>query len=372
MRGNYVLLLRPVNGNATPWPRALWRKATASPLAFALSMVVVIVCFYVVGYPFFVVRYPPITDLPFHGASTSIFRHYLEPSWHFREQFTFQLLKVPYWSQFLLSAALALVLPIVTATKFAAALLLGLLPAGLAVLLRGLRKSPLLGIAALPLVWNTLTHWGFISFMAATGLFAMTVGLTLLLLEKPSRGRQIALAVVLLSVYATHIFRFPFAIAAVVGTTLLMWPATRRLKPVLLPLVPSIIMFGVWLLVRDKELSTSGMEPFKLHGDRLHAAEGFLFNGFADPGELKLVRRIYWITAAVAGANALALLLERRWRGVKGRDVWWWAGSHAAVLCCALVFLVMYLTLPMEIGTWWYVFPTCRAAPGRSCRCWRR
>ena len=248
-------------------------------------------------------------------------------------------------------------MPILAATKLAAALMLGLLPAGLAVMFRGMRKSPLLGIAALPLVWNTLTHWGFISFMAATGLFAMTVGLTLLLLEKPTRARQIALAIVLLSVYATHIFRIPFAIAAVLGTTLLMWPATRRLKPVLLPLVPSIIMFGVWLLVRDKSLSTSGMEPLKLHWDRMSQAEGFLFSGFADPGELKIVRRIYWILAAVAGTNALALLLERRWRGVKGRDVWWWAGSHAAVVCCALVSLAMYLVLPMEIGTWWYVFP---------------
>lgn len=352
-----VLVLCPVNGNRPIWPGALVRRMLGSPLASALSLAVLIACAYVVAYPLLVVRYPPITDLPFHGAYTSVFRHYFDPSFHFREQFAFQLLKVPYWTQFVLGALLGLVMPIVTATKVAAALMLGLLPAGLAVLFRGMRKSPLLAVLALPLVWNTLTHWGFISFMAAAGLFAMTVGVTLLVLERPSRARQIALALVLLAVYATHIFRFPFAIAAVIGTTLVMWPASRRIKPVLLPLLPALLMFGLWLLMRDKPVTAAGVGPVHLHLDRLSMAEGFLFNGFVGPEELKGVRLQYWIVPAVALVAVLGLLVERRWRGCRARDVWWAIGSHLAVLCCALVSLGMYLTLPMEIGTWWYVFP---------------
>ncbi|MBI5538213.1 MAG: hypothetical protein HY898_36160 [Deltaproteobacteria bacterium] len=343
--------------NWQSWPRELGRKAIGSPLASLLVLTAIAVCFYVVAYPFLVVRYPPITDLPFHGASTSIFRHYFDRSWHFREQFSFHLLQVPYWTQYTLGAVFALFMSIVSATKASAIVMLALLPAGLAVMFHGMRKSPLLGLLALPLVWNTLTHWGFLSFMGAIGLFAMVIGLTLMVLDRPTRQRQVALAVVLLLVYATHIFRFPFALAAVVGTTLMMLPATRRWKPVLLPLVPSLVALGVWLVVREKELSTQAMAPLKLHWDRLAQIDGFLFNGFVGPEERALAHRTYWVCAAVAAINFVSFFVERRWRGLKSRDAWWIVGSHVSVLCVTLVFFAMYLALPMEIGIWWYVYP---------------
>jgi hypothetical protein len=332
------------------------RTVSGSPLASLLTLGAVILCVYVVAYPLMVVRYPPITDLPFHAASTSIFRHYFERDWHFREQFTFHLLQVPYWTQYMLGALLALVMPIVAATKVTAALLLGLVPAGLAVMFRGMRKSPLLGVLGLPLVWNTLTHWGFISYMAAIGLFAATVGLTLMLLDKPSRSRQLALGAVLLAVYATHIFRFPFAIAAVLGTTLVMLPATRRFKPVLLPLLPSLIALGVYLLVREKDPTVRPLS-FKVQFERLSMADHYLMGGFIGTEELRLAHRAYAVCAAVALVCLAGFFAERRWRRWGRRDGWFAAGAQLSVLCCALVFLAMYLVLPMEIGTWWYVYP---------------
>src|SRR5450432_738246 len=77
-------------------------------LSFAVSA-------YVIAYPFTVVRYPPITDLPFHAAETSILRHYLDPSFHFREQFSLHPLEVPYLSMYAIGAFFALVFPIATA-----------------------------------------------------------------------------------------------------------------------------------------------------------------------------------------------------------------------------------------------------------------
>ena len=63
------------------------------------------------------VRYPPITDLPFHAAHTSTLRHYLDPAWHLREQFTLQPLSVPYLAMYLVGALLMLALPMLTAVK---------------------------------------------------------------------------------------------------------------------------------------------------------------------------------------------------------------------------------------------------------------
>jgi hypothetical protein len=75
------------------------------------------VAIYVIVYPFTLSKLPPITDLPFHATSISIFRHYWDPSFHFREQFTLHPLEVPYISMYLLGVLFALVLPVVDAVK---------------------------------------------------------------------------------------------------------------------------------------------------------------------------------------------------------------------------------------------------------------
>src|SRR5687768_1592847 len=101
----------------------------------ALLTVLVVACVaYVIGYPFLVADFPMITDLPFHAACMSIFRHYFDADFGFREQFTLHPFE-PYISMYALGALLALVLPIVLAAKLTCIILLSLLPAGLAVLL---------------------------------------------------------------------------------------------------------------------------------------------------------------------------------------------------------------------------------------------
>ena len=325
------------------------------PLTLVTAAAAVLVSLYVVAWPFTRAHLPPITDLPFHAAAMSILRHWFDPSFHFREQFTVELLKAPYWTMHGLGALLALVLPITTAAKVASVILLLLLPAGLAVMFHGMKKSPLLGLLGLPFVWNTLTHWGFLNFMAALGLLAAALGLALLVVDAPTRGRQLGLAVALLLVFATHIFRFPFAIAAVVGVGLVMYPATRTWRPLVAPLLPSIGALLLWLLVRDKELSAEGMEPLRLHLERFAEARGFLFGALTDPAELSRADTMYRLVGAAMVACLLGAILGQRPRTTRER--WWAAGVTALPLCVAAVFLVLYLTLPMQIGIWWYVYP---------------
>src|ERR1700733_12290372 len=102
-----------------------------------------------------------------------------------------------------------LVLPVMPAMKIAAGAMLLLLPAGLAVMFHGMKKSPLLGLSGLMAVWCPLTHWGFLNFLGALGLFAMVVGASLLAAERPSRGRLAGLLAALVALYFTHLFRYP-------------------------------------------------------------------------------------------------------------------------------------------------------------------
>jgi hypothetical protein len=343
------------------WSQRRFRSLPRAPAARAALGALAVIAFsasiLVVAYPFTVVHYPPITDLPFHAAAMSILRHYGDPAYHFREQFSLHFVEAPYWTMHGLGAFFALFMPIVMAAKLTTILLLLLLPAGLAVMFHGMKKSPLLGLLGLPFVWNTLTHWGFINFMAALGLFAMVIGLSLLVLDRPTAARQVGLAVGLLLVFGTHIFRFPFAIAAVIGTALVMYPATRRLRPIVLPLLPSIVALLLWMAVRPKELSGDGMSPRELHLERFAEIPGYLFNALAGPEERRRAEQTYWIVAAVALACSLSFLFERRWRTWSGRDRRWALGVTALPVGIGAALLVMYLSLPMQVGVWWYIYP---------------
>src|SRR5258706_1909168 len=113
----------PISGHLASEPS----QALLGAMAVALAA-------YVIAYPFTLARYPPITDLPFHAAETSIFRHYFDPAYHFREQFSLHPLEVPYLSMYLLGATLALGFSISVATKLMAIVMLALVPIGLSVL----------------------------------------------------------------------------------------------------------------------------------------------------------------------------------------------------------------------------------------------
>jgi hypothetical protein len=332
-----------------------------SPLLVALSLVVVAASVYVIAAPLAVVRYPPMTDLPFHAAATATVRHYLDPAWHFREQFTLQPLAVPYVSMYAIGALLMLALPPVAAVKVAAAVMLALLPAGLAVLFHGMRRSPLLGVLGLGVVWCNLTHWGFLNFMGALGLFAMVVGLTLRLLDRPSRGRQLALALALVALFFTHVFRFPFALAAVVGTAVVMLPATRRLRPIALPLLPSLALLAAWLVVRTDTLRETPA-ALSVHWERLREVPSLLFTSFTDPAEQLAAGRMGRVLLGALLACAAARLAERAWGGARAahgraRHLAFAAGATIVPLACAAVFLALFLCLPMQMGLWWYVYP---------------
>jgi hypothetical protein len=322
----------------------------------ALALVAIAASVYVVVAPFLVTRYAPMTDLPFHAAQSSTLAHYLDPSFHQREQFTLHPLRVPYLSMYVVAALFMRVLPAAIAVKIAAVSMLALLPAGLAVLFRGMKKSPLLGLTGLGFVWCTLTHWGFLNFVGALGLFAMVVGLALLVVDRPTRLRRVLLAVALVLLFFTHVFRFPFAVAGVVGAAIVVAPATRRLRPIALPLVPALALFAVFWFSRTKALE-GDMGPLSLHTERLREIPSLLFGAFHDPAEPAAVALMARALVVVAAVSALAFVAEGRLAHRRRREIAWGVGVTIVPLACALVFLALFLVLPMQIGVWWYVYP---------------
>jgi hypothetical protein len=308
---------------------------------------------YVVGAPFWAADYPMMTDFPFHTASSSVFLHYTDAGWHFREQFVFQMFAVPYVTLYALSAMFMIVLPPVVATKLAAASLLAVLPAGLMVLCWGLRKSPLLGLWGLVPVWGVLAHWGFISFLAALGLFAMALGLALRIVDRPSIKLQGALIAVLILLFFTHVFRFPFALGMIVVVAAVMHKQGESVKGLIIPIGVASALFGAWWLTRADPLLSDMRWVWPPDWSRMQNVGLYTSDIFVGDEDTEMFRRTTLLFGATAvGLLAIAIVRLRSWP--KGG---WVVPAHAVVGFAILVFLALFLMLPMEIGAWWYVFP---------------
>lgn len=339
--------------------RKLLSSLRARPLDWLAGALAAAICLYVVAYPFTLVRYPPITDLPFHASDISIYRHYWDPTFGYREQFKLHPFEVPYMSMYVIGALLALFLPMHVAVKAATVILLLLLPAGLAVLFHGMKKSPLWGLLGLGAVWMHLTHWGFINFVGAIGLFAMCVGFTLLVVDRPTRGRQLGLMLGLVAVFFTHLFRYPFSILAVFGTAILLWPATRRLWPALWPTIPSLLLYAVWHFMPKQAHMDVGTH-LKWSPERMREIGGYLVDGFGGTTgatERLLFNRFLDVALVLGLCSAFWFVFQGRLRNRTFREWWWGVSVTLLPLLFAGGFLVAYLMLPMRIGLWWYVYP---------------
>ncbi len=327
-----------------------------SPLRAFLVLVSVAVTLFVVAAPISVAMFPPMTDLPFHAAHASILRHYWDPAWHFHEQFEIHPIAVPYLLQYALAALFMFVMKPLAAVKSATIVMLMLVPAGMAVLLRGMKRSAHGALLTLPLAYSTLTHWGFINFIGALGLFAAAVGFAMMVVDHPTRARRWGLAVTLVLLFFTHIFRFPMGLAAVIGTAVFLYPATRRLRVIVLPVLPSVVLFAIWLVVRPKALDASGME-FHLDLARYKEMWPLLWSGFSGPREMELATTFARVAGIVGVASLLAAAAERRLFGGKKYEERFTIGAWLVVASCTAVFVGLFFALPMQIGVWWYVYP---------------
>ncbi len=324
------------------------RRLPAESFAAALAVVVTV---YVIALPLAAARYPLMTDLPLHAANASVLRHYADPAWHFREQLTLAPLSVPYMLFYVVAAAFMLVLPTLAAVKAAVFVMLALLPTGLAVLCWGMRKSPWLGVTGVAFSWGTLASWGFLNFVAALGLWALAVGLALRAVERSPRRAALMVGATCLVLFFTHPFRFPMALgslALVIGLS----DRERRHRALIPVAAGAAAAFAVWWLARPAAVVVE-LEDIRVHWERL--ALGGLgehpyatLRGGAD-------RAAFHRAALMLGALAVALAVSRwrRGRPVTRRDV----VAHATVGGCVLGSLVLFLTLPMQMGTWWFIYP---------------
>jgi hypothetical protein len=186
----------------------------------------------------------------------------------------------------------------------------------------------------------------------------MSIGCALLVVDRPTARRRIALAASLLAVFIAHVSHLPFAILGVALAGLLVYPATKRFRTLLLPVLPAMALFAAWFLTRPE--SQQGSVGFELDTDRLAKFWDTPFSsyvGSAGIEEATLVNGMFAVLVALAATAIVVFAAQRRWVVRDASDRAWGVGTTLLPLALGAGCLVGYLMFPMRYGDWWYVFP---------------
>jgi len=221
-----------------------------------------------------------------------------------------------------------------------------------------MKKSPLWGLLGLGFVWGRLSHFGFVFYLGGMGFTAMAIGFALLVVDRPTTARRVGLLLSLLGVFIAHVSHVPFALLAVGLAGILVYPATGRLRELLLPALPTAALFAAWFVARPEgQRDSLSLEP---HAERLGEFLNTPFSsyvGAAGAQETSLVNEMLGVFAVVGATSIVVMLAQRRWAYRDSAGTAWSVGTTVLALTLGAVCLVGYLVLPMRYGDWWYVFP---------------
>lgn len=193
--------------------------------------------------PLFRAEHPPLQDLPQHLAAIRVLRSY--PDLSLGQYFDIELTNTQYLAYYGAAWLLSFVFGVVWANKLLLAAALIALPWSLAWLLRVLGRDPRVAVFAFGLTYNAHLVLGFFNFIAALPLMFACIALSVQLREHYDRRREIALALLLVFCFYTHVVPFAFAALGVllvlVGDSLVL--SLRRA----FVFVPAALCTLLWL-----------------------------------------------------------------------------------------------------------------------------
>lgn len=194
--------------------------------------------------PLWLVRYPPIEDLPQHLAAIRVLHSLHDPAFHLAEYFEVTLSRTQYLAYYLVADLLSYPLGVRLANLVLVTAAVAGTPYALRSLLRALGRDERLALFALPLAYNAHLILGFFNFLAAIPLALFGLALAVHLRVRFTRGRAIALGAVTFVAFYTHVV--PFAFLGLGATLLGLGDGVRASVRRLLPLVPGGLAAVVW------------------------------------------------------------------------------------------------------------------------------
>jgi hypothetical protein len=195
--------------------------------------------------PAWIVRHPPLQDLPFHLATLRVIKSFHDPAFGFDRTFVMTLGRTQYLFYYLVGAVLATVTGVFAANVVLVSAYLGGTVLALRSLLRALGRDERLCLLVLPLLVNTMFLYGLLPFLLAIPMMLWALAVAIHHFEKGGLASGALLCVLMLSLFYSHIL--PFGLFGLGAAALFPWTRPSRWLKSAAPAVPAILMLGWWL-----------------------------------------------------------------------------------------------------------------------------
>jgi hypothetical protein len=206
--------------------------------------------------PAWIVKYPPMMDLPFHLATIRIVHNFHDPQYGFDQNFVLTLGRTQYVVYYLLGSALAYLLGVVKANIVLMSAYLGGTVLALRQLLRALGKDERLCLFVVPLLVNAMFMFGLFPFLLGIPIMFWALATAIRYFEAPTLKRAILLAVLALALFYSHIF--PFGIFGLGFAAMFPWEKPTKWIKAGAPTIPALLTLLWWTFFTEAGKLTRG------------------------------------------------------------------------------------------------------------------
>lgn len=206
--------------------------------------------------PAWIVKHPPLEDLPLHLATIRIIKSFHDPAFGFDRHFVLTLGRTQYVFYYLLGALLASFVGVVAANVLLVSIYLGGTVLAIRELLRALGRDERLCLFVLPLLVNMMFVYGLFPFLLGIPIMFWALATAIWHFERPTVRQGALLAVLALALFYSHIF--PFGIFCIGFAAMFPWTKPARWLGSVAPALPSIAVLAWWTLLTQAGRLVSG------------------------------------------------------------------------------------------------------------------
>lgn len=194
--------------------------------------------------PAWIVRHPPMQDLPFHLATIRAIRSFSDPAYGFDRNFILTFGRTQYVVYYLFGAALALFVGVIGANVILVSACLGGTVLALRSLLGALGRDERLCLLVVPLLVNVMFMYGLLPFLLAVPIMLWGFAVAVRHFERPALRTGALLCVLALALFYSHIL--PFGLFCIGYASMFPWRKPERWVPSAWPALPVGLVLVWW------------------------------------------------------------------------------------------------------------------------------
>lgn len=254
--------------------------------------------------PVWIVKHPPLQDLPLHAATIRIVKSIHDPAYGLDRYFTLTLGRTQYVLYYLVGAFLATFVGVVAANVALVSAYLGGTVLAMRALLCALGRDERLCLLVVPLLFNVMFLYGLFPFLLGIPVMFWALATAVRHFEGTGRGPGVLLAALAVVLFYSHIF--PFGIFCIGFAAMFPWASPRRWVRCAAPVVPAALLLVWWTTFTSAGRLTSGAatdnarDPMLAVDDAITALPMWFTNLFRDQSdELVLIALAAVVVASI-------------------------------------------------------------------------